>query len=101
MPVRDVVEQGLDIMIDNLAQVVKAVQTETGLEEEEEDEAQVPEPQQYQDMNGMNGMNGNGMNGAYGMNGGGMNGDMSYGGYGAPQAGGQGWQGSGMSPLRR
>lgn len=95
MPVRDVIEQGLDIMVDNLAQIVKAVQAETGVEEEEE-EPQVQEPQ----LNGMNRMNG-GM-GMHGMNGDGLDMGMNagYGGY-APQGGQQGWGGSSMSPLRR
>lgn len=36
MPVRDVVERGLDILANNLAAVIQAVNKETGADEEEE-----------------------------------------------------------------
>ena len=92
MPVRQAIEQGLDILIDNLAGVILAVQKETGVDEDEVED-------------GMGGLeepvlppNGNGDyggQGGYGGWNGGMNGG-SHGG-GAPPA----WAGSGMSPLRR
>lgn len=101
MPVRQVVEQGLDIMMDNLASLVLAVQVETGADEEEEE--------------GMPGMvepdMGGGMTMTMGGGAGGPNGDGGYGqgvygggggwGGGAPAGGAPGWAGSGMSPLRR
>ncbi|GFZ49328.1 DNA-directed RNA polymerase II subunit RPB3 [Saitozyma sp. JCM 24511] len=69
MPVRQVVEQGLDIMMDNLASLVLAVQVETGADEEEEE--------------GMPGMvepdMGGGMTMTMGGGAGGPNGDGGYG----------------------
>lgn len=103
MPVRDVVEQGLDIMIDNLASVVTAIQAETGVEEDGDDaQMQMPMGQVQEPQIPYGGMNGHGDANGYG-NGYGANGDIGaggYGGYGAP-GGQQGWAGSGMSPLRR
>lgn len=81
VPVRQVVEQGLDILATNLAKVIEGVEMETGgREEDEEQGGGLMEP-------GM----GMGMGGEYQ--------------YGAPGGGGYGdyggGGGSGMSPLRR
>jgi DNA-directed RNA polymerase II subunit RPB3 len=100
MPVRQVVEQGLDIMMDNLASLVLAVQVETGGDEEEEGMPGMVEP----DMGGggmtMGGGAGGGPNGDGGYGQGGYGGGGG-GGWGAPGGGAPGWAGSGMSPLRR
>nr|XP_018261253.1 DNA-directed RNA polymerase II subunit RPB3 [Kwoniella dejecticola CBS 10117]OBR83411.1 DNA-directed RNA polymerase II subunit RPB3 [Kwoniella dejecticola CBS 10117] len=90
IPVRSVVEQGLDLLIENLAGVILAVQKETGVDEDEEDGGEngdvgVVEP----DFSGMDG---------YGAP------APPQGGYGGSfGAGGGQWgeAGSGMSPLRR
>lgn len=101
VPVRSVFEQGCDIMVENLAQIILAVQEETGADEgDDEGAGGIVEP----DVGGM----GNGHE--YGYEGGGGGG--GYGGYegGGGGGGGGGWQqggapawasGTGMSPLRR
>ena len=100
IPVRTVVEQGLDILVDSLAKLVLAVQRETGGDDEDDVDVGgdgMVEP----DMGAMNGMNGGNMNGQ--MNGyGGGGGRGPYGAQGGGTAGLPGWAGgSGMSPLRR
>lgn len=104
MPVRQAIEQSLDILTEQLAGVILAVQKETGVEEDEDEGG-----------DGLGMENGDaGGAGAGGMGNGGfiepnMNGDMGgYGGYpgggtygGGPGAAGSGWTGTGMSPLRR
>ncbi|ORY35361.1 DNA-directed RNA polymerase [Naematelia encephala] len=85
VPVRSVVEQGLDILAESLGKVILAVQKETGVDEDEAEDAD--EGMVAPDLNG----NGYGA-GAYGGDQGGVGG-----GYGATP----GWAGSGMSPLRR
>jgi DNA-directed RNA polymerase II subunit RPB3 len=80
LPVRHVIEQGLDILTESLGRIILAVQAETGVDEDEEEGAGIVEP----NLGGI----------------GAVNGDSGYGGYGgggAPWAGG----GTGMSPLRR
>ncbi|WVW85832.1 hypothetical protein I302_107870 [Kwoniella bestiolae CBS 10118] len=90
IPVRSVVEQGLDLLIENLASVILAVQKETGVDEDEDENGDqgVTEPD-FGEVNGYG-------NGA-------QVGDYGAGGYGANGGGGGQWggQGSGMSPLRR
>ena len=88
IPVRQVVESGLDILVDNLANVILAVQKETGVDEDEgEGGAEIVEPtvapngfHAQPDGYGAGYSNGFGGGGGYG------------GGYGG---------GTGMSPLRR
>lgn len=91
MPVRQAIEQGLDIITEQLAGVILAVQKETGVDEDELDE-EVD-----------NGVNGNGMDPQMGgmmdpyaaqQYGGATDGYGGQGGYG-------GGGGYGMSPLRR
>jgi len=78
VPVRQVVEQGLDILATNLAKVIEGVEIETGGRDEDEDGGGgLVEP----DMGGDGYYQGGGGGGGYG----------DYGGGG----------GSGMSPLRR
>jgi DNA-directed RNA polymerase II subunit RPB3 len=97
IPVRSVVEQGLDLLVENLAGLILAVQDETGRDEDDEEE-----------------MNGSGPGGVDGiiepdLGGGGMMMPPGGGGYDAYGGGGGGagygatpaWAGSGMSPLRR
>lgn len=91
VPVRSVFEQACDIIVENLAQVILAVQQETGVDEDEVGP----------DSGGDGIMEPNmGMNGDYG---GGF--DQNGGGYdqwnGGGGGGGPGWGGTGMSPLRR
>ena len=69
MPVRDVIERGLDILVENLAGVIIAVNKETGADDDENGDGGIVEP----DM---------GMNGDYG---GGWGGDA-----------GGGWGGGGL-----
>ncbi|KAK8854935.1 hypothetical protein IAR55_003674 [Kwoniella newhampshirensis] len=96
IPVRSVVEQGLDLLVEGLAGVILAVQKETGVDEDEGDEeAALVEPDLGP--NGMPGgpqLDGYGAPADYGGGGGGR---------GGPAGGQGGWggQGSGMSPLRR
>lgn len=84
VPVRQVVEQGLDILATNLAKVIEGVEIETGGRDEDEgvDEGGVGLVEPNMGMGG-DGYYGNGGGGGYG------------GDYGA------GAGGSGMSPLRR
>ncbi|EIW67427.1 hypothetical protein TREMEDRAFT_45370 [Tremella mesenterica DSM 1558] len=83
VPVREVVEQGIDILVENLANVILAVQRETGVDEDEEGGGLV-EPDMGIGMT--NGINGH------------VNG-QSMGGYGTGYGDGMGAYG--MSPLRR
>lgn len=86
MPVRQAIEQGLDIITEQLANVILAVQKETGVDEDEDG----------QEGDGADGPDGNGFVEPNGYGG------YDAGGYG--QQGGQpGWAagGTGMSPLRR
>jgi len=86
IPVRSVVEQGLDILIENLAGVILAVQKETGVDEDEGEEGDgIIEPN----------VNGSAPDG-FGQGAGGYG---ESGGYGGGPAGWAG--GNGMSPLRR
>ncbi|WRT68207.1 uncharacterized protein IL334_005182 [Kwoniella shivajii] len=94
IPVRSVVEQGLDLLVENLAGVILAVQKETGVDEDEDEGEQgVIEP----DFGGAPQTDGYGTaQDPYGGGGGG------YGGGSFGANGGQwGRQGNGMSPLRR
>lgn len=88
VPVMSTFEQACDIMIDNLAQIIYAVQAETGGDEDDDDEAGgIVEPV---------------VNGEYGygdVGGGGY--DQWGGGGGGGGAGAPSWGGTGMSPLRR
>lgn len=91
-------EQGLDILVTNLAKVIEGVDRETG-GDEDDDEGGDEQGQGLVEPNIMGqgqGMNGGAPGGGdyYGGGGGGDAGGVSYGG----AAGG--W-GSGMSPLRR
>ena len=86
VPVKDVVEQGLDILINGLASIVLAVNRETGADEDVMEGDGIVDPQMD----------------------GGMNGYHDQGGYGQDpyaQGGGGGWGGNqggwGASPLRR
>lgn len=91
VPVSSVFEQACDIMVENLAQVILAVQQETGVDEDEMNHGEgdgIVEPNM-----GMNGEYG----GGYDQNGGGY--DQWGGGGGG--GGGPSWAGTGMSPLRR
>lgn len=102
MPVRQAVEQGLDILRDNLAAIILAVGQETGVDEDEQDGAGFIEPEMPNGADGPGGMNGGGMmggpydQGGFGAGSGAAPGGAPYGGYGAG-----GYGGSGMSPLRR
>lgn len=94
IPVRSVIETGLDILVENLASLIMAVQIETGVDNDEDEAGQGVDGIIEPDLGGMNGSGGGGYDG-YGGGGGG-------GGYG-DQGGVPGWagSGSGMSPLRR
>jgi len=59
VPVRDVVERGLDILVENLAAVILAVNKETGADEDENGDGGIVEP----DMGDMNGDYGGGWGG--------------------------------------
>lgn len=96
MPVRQAVEQGLDILRDNLAAIILAVGQETGVDEDEQDGAGFIEPEMPNGAGGPGGMNGGGMVGGPYDQGGYGAGGAPYGGYGSG-----GYGGSGMSPLRR
>ena len=110
IPVRNVVEQGLDILVTNLAKVIEGVDRETGGEEnddeggEGEGEGQgLVEP----NMGGQGQMNGGAgapLGGGQGQGGGnyyGAGGGGGDGGGGINYGGAAGGWGSGMSPLRR
>lgn len=89
IPVRQIVEQGLDILVDNLANVILAVQKETGVDEDEGEEgAELVEPNMAP--NGFHAQP-DGYGAGY------SNGYGGGGGYGGGYSGG----GTGMSPLRR
>lgn len=92
VPVKSTLEQACDIMIDNLAQIIYAVQAETGGEENDEDEGAEPPAAP----------NGGGGGYEYGGGGAGEGGYDQWGG-GGPGGGNAGpaWSGTGMSPLRR
>lgn len=96
VPVRSVFEQACDIMVENLAQVILAVQQETGVDEDEMHDGGggggegIVEPSM--------GMNGGEYGGGYDQNGGGYD---QWNGGGGGGGGGPGWGGTGMSPLRR
>ena len=99
IPVRSVVEQGLDILVDSLAKIVLAVQRETGGDEDEDEDDGGGDGMVEPDMGAMNGMNGGQMNGQTNGYGGG---GAQYGAQGGGAGGLPGWAGgSGMSPLRR
>ncbi|ORX38686.1 DNA-directed RNA polymerase [Kockovaella imperatae] len=97
IPVRTIVEQGLDILVENLANVVLAVQKETGGDEDDEEDGGGGMVDPTMGMNG-DGYGMNGQSDPYREGGGGG----SWGGGGAPN-GAPSWAGggSGMSPLRR
>jgi DNA-directed RNA polymerase II subunit RPB3 len=120
VPVRNVFEQGCDIMVENLAQLILAVQQETGADgDDDEDDGGaggIVEPEGYGGMgNGHDEYGGGGGGGGYGGGyGGGGGGGYEGGGYGGGGGGGggggwggqgggaPGWAGdTGMSPLRR
>jgi len=94
IPVKDVIERGLDILTDNLADVIIAINRETGADMDDGDDglgAEMQDPEGY--ANGMNGMNGmGGMGGANGYDAGGYGGGMGgyEGGYGGAGGGGYG-----------
>ncbi|WVQ99829.1 hypothetical protein IAU59_006972 [Kwoniella sp. CBS 9459] len=103
IPVRSIVEQGLDLLVENLASVILAVQKETGVDEDEGEngdgqggEAGFVEPD-FGAGNGAGQMDGYGAPQGYGDY------EGAYGGGGGGGGGAGGWagQGSGMSPLRR
>ncbi|TXT10600.1 hypothetical protein VHUM_02105 [Vanrija humicola] len=100
LPVKDVFDQACDIIIENLAEIVLAVQKETGADEDadEEDAGGIVEPG-YGGPNGQHdGYGGGGYDGGYGGGGGGGGG----GGWGQPQQQQGGYQPSwAASPLRR
>lgn len=76
LPVRSVVEQGLDLLVEHLAGVILAVEKETGADDDENEGGGLIEPN-------MNGMGTNGFNQSD---------------HGGPSS----WPtGNGMSPLRR
>jgi DNA-directed RNA polymerase II subunit RPB3 len=105
VPVRSVFDQACDILSYNLAEIVRALDKETGADDDEDDGGAggIIEP----NVDGYGNGNGNGHgyeDGGYGGGGGGGGYDQYGGGGGSwsPQGGAPGWAGgSGMSPLRR
>ncbi|KAI9637229.1 DNA-directed RNA polymerase [Dioszegia hungarica] len=104
MPVRQAIEQGLDIITEQLAGVILAVQKETGVDEDEEPEPQgqgMGQEQGFVEPDWMMQMGAPGMGGGGVMDGYGGPQQGQGQGYGAQPGWGGGGGGMGMSPLRR